>query len=156
MSMLDAMGLTLEDVMRAEDIIRVKPTHRDGRVCICGHAISKHTFAVGIVSCKPSRLNCPCKTIKPVIDVSDTRYFLRKTEGSGPLHALSRGMAALEAANGSGSWLIGVECQNPNCAKTPNSRVVPVPVDGRVSPPRVATSATGYDLLLCTTCTDSM
>ena len=156
MSMLDAMGLTLEEVARAEETVRVRPALRDGRICLCGHPVSRHIVAAGIVSCTLGRQTCPCKSVKPVIDVTDTRYFLKKTEGYGPLHALSRGVALLEEKGGSGDWIVTIECQNPNCAKTPNSRVIPVPVDGRVTPPRVATSATGYDLLLCTTCTDSM
>lgn len=156
MSMLDVMGLTAEEVAKVEESMRERPASRDGRICLCGHSVSRHIFAAGIATCNLGRQICPCKSIKPVIEVTDTRHFLKKTEGCGPLHALSRGMALLESKGGRGDWIIDVECQNPNCLKTPNSRVIPVPVDGRVTPPRVATSATGYDLLLCTTCTDSM
>jgi len=44
-------------------------------------------------------MGCPCKKVKPVIAVSDTRKFLRKSRGGGRQHALMLGVAALLATD---------------------------------------------------------
>ena len=79
---LEAMGLTFEEVQEADRKIveKAKAGGRDRRICVCGHALSKHTTYSGILTCKPSALLCPCKKIRPVLQCDDTRVFLRKTE----------------------------------------------------------------------------
>jgi len=148
---LKAMGLTTDEVIQVDSNLRTRPAKRDGRVCLCGHGVSKHTIVEvpgreTISSCKPSKMDCPCKKVRPVIDVEDTRPFLRKTMGSGSMHALSRGLAVLAESGKSADWIVDLVCDR--CEKKSDS-LFPVPVtkDGRI-----ATDATGYDALLCPKC----
>lgn len=70
---------------------------RDGRICACGHPVSRHYESVVTRDhvCRPTRMECPCRDLLPVLVTSDTRQFLWKTEGAGAgQHALSRGLAA--------------------------------------------------------------
>lgn len=146
---LAAMGLDLNEVMDVDSVLRARPQKRDGRICICGHGITKHTvFPNGKVMCKPSKMECPCKTVRAVIDAEDTRPFLRRTQGGGSEHALTRGLAALAMSEKEAHWIIDLVCDN--CGEF-NESIVPVPVtaDGRVSG---LTEATGYDRLLCPSC----
>jgi hypothetical protein len=105
---LAAMGMDLNEVLEIDSVLRTRPAKRDGRICLCGHGLSKHQDLGGYILCKPSKMDCPCKKIRAVIDTDDTRPFLRRTSGAGPLHALSRGLAALAQSgrvpNGLLSW----------------------------------------------------
>jgi hypothetical protein len=69
---------------------------RDGGICVCGHPSSRHTWVPerGRSVCQPTKLYCACMKKDVYIEVSDTRFFLRKTLGNGPEHAFSRGVAA--------------------------------------------------------------
>lgn len=147
---LAAMGMTTEEVSAIDSALRTRPQKRDGRICLCGHGVTKHLVTDGIVTCKPSKMDCPCKKVRPVIDAEDTRPFLRRTQGSGPRHALSRGLAALAESGKDANWIIDLTCDR--CmVSTPN--LVPVPV----TPTGFATSeATGYDALLCPTCREEV
>lgn len=146
---LAAMGLDLNEVLDMDNTLRSRPAVRDGRICICGHGVSKHTQYPGDrVRCKPSKMECPCRQVRAVIDVEDTRPFLRRTQGAGSEHALTRGLAALAQSGKEAHWLIDLVCDK--CGEF-SENIVPVPVtgDGRVSG---GTEATGYDMMLCTTC----
>lgn len=149
---LESMGLTLDEVREADETLRGRPKERDGRICICGHPVNRHTVTSGVVLCKPTRMECPCRKVRPVLDVSDTRAFLRKTAGPGPEHALSRGLRGLtdgrQGAGGaerSAEWVVDLECDR--CGG--NTRVVPAPV---TSSGNVVHEPTGYDALLCAEC----
>lgn len=69
----------------------------DKLICLCGHGVTRHTVSYGAVLCQPSRMVCPCKRVQPVLRVSDTRPFMRKSRGNGPAHALSLGIQGLLA-----------------------------------------------------------
>jgi hypothetical protein len=118
---------------------------RDGRICVCGHPAKRHNIYSGIVSCSPTRLVCPCKKLKPVVETSDTRVFLRKTRGAGPSHALAQGIFAASKKGHSVEWLIEMKCDK--CG-----------TEGKVSPVAVSQQgvvmyeATGFDVLLCQKC----
>jgi len=145
---LSAMGLSLDEVMEADSELRTRPATRDGRICICGHSMTKHKFDkfIGVHTCKPSKMDCPCKAPRPVLEAEDTRPFLRRTQGSGAMHALSRGLAALITSGKSAEWTIDMICDG---CKDPSDSLVPVPVtkDGIAK-----SEATGYDMLLCPDC----
>lgn len=151
-SALDAllkMGLTPEDVDRADIELaerRKANAAIDRHVCACGHAMSRHTIANGIVMCKPARMECLCKRARPVLVVQDTRLFIRKTEGGGAEHALTRGIRESLTKNKSVEWLIDLVCDR--CGKEADS-VVPVPVTQNGT---AVSRATGYDALLCPDC----
>ncbi len=145
---LEAMGLTFDEVEAADKAIvnKSKSGGRDKRICVCGHAVSKHTTYAGILTCKPSAMLCPCKKIHPVLTADDTRMFLRKTEGAGAMHALSRGIYACISAGKGVEWIIELACAR--CGKN-DSKVVPVPVSASG---RASDGPTGFDALLCSSC----
>lgn len=139
------MDFTIEEAQFEDDRLRSKPAERDGRICLCGHPVGRHTQAGGIVFCKPTRMECPCKSVRAVLDTDDVRPFLRKTEGAGTMHALGRGLAAAVNKNKKVTWLVDMVCDRCK-AEGP---VSPVPVTQR----GVAMSkATGFDALLCRAC----
>ena len=152
MDALSAMGLTPDEVAEADRKIteKTKAGNRDRRICVCGHAVSKHSNYAGILTCKPSALLCPCKKVNPVLESSDTRVFLRKTEGAGAMHALSRGIYAAIQSGKDVKWIIDLKCDR--CGST-ESNVVPVPV---TQSGYAADHATGFDALLCATCRTSV
>lgn len=145
-SALEALGMDMDEVLGIDEGLRVRPSHRDGRICLCGHGLSRHTLVDGIVSCVPSKMSCPCRNIRAVLDVEDTRPFLRKTQGPGPEHALSRGLAVLAASGKEGHWIIDLECDK--CGEH-SDRLSPVCVTATGVMVRMPT---GYDALLCPTC----
>lgn len=146
---LAALGLSADEAIEVDEKLKEKTT-RDSRICICGHAVNKHLQTNGIVMCTPSRMVCPCKNVRPVIEVEDTRLFLRKTTGPGFEHALVRGMAALAQAGKEARWLEDPKCDR--CSTT-EGRIVPVPITTGKS---VAYEATGRDALLCEKCMEEI
>lgn len=144
---LEALGLSLEEVLEADKKITgaTKKGRRDRRVCLCGHPIGRHSEYAGTMTCKPSALLCPCKAIKPVVEAEDIRPFLRKTEGSGAMHALTRGIAAAVSSGKEVTWLIEIKCDK--CGGTEN--VVPAAVTQNGF---LKDTATGFDVLLCHGC----
>lgn len=140
-----AMGISLDEAIEADEALRERPTSRDGRVCICGHGAGRHSLNNGVVWCKPARMDCPCKKLRPVLEVEDTRPFLRKTAGAGPLHALVRGMSAVLSSGKRVEWIIDLKCDK--CGA--EGQVAPVPVTRNGL---VMSEATGYDALLCMKC----
>ena len=146
---LAMIGLTADDVDEADVALaeqRKINASINRHVCACGHAMSRHTVVHGIVMCKPARMECPCKRSRPVLLAQDTRLFIRKTEGGGAAHALSRGIRESMAKGKSVEWLIDLVCDR--CGRDTVS-VTPVPVSqqGTARP-----YATGYDALLCSDC----
>lgn len=142
---LAALGLSVDEAVETDAKLK-KKVCRDPRICICGHAVNKHTVVNGIVMCNPSRMNCPCKSVRPVIEVDDTRRFLRKTTGPGYEHALIRGIAALHEIGKGMRWIEPPKCDR--CSAT-EGRIVPVPITAGKT---VAYEATGRDALLCEKC----
>lgn len=142
---LAAMGISVEEAAEADEALRERPLMRDGRVCLCGHGVGRHTSTGGVVWCKPARMDCPCKKIRPVLEVEDSRPFLRKTAGGGAMHALVRGISALVSSGKRADWIVDLECDK--CGGS--DEVVPVPVTRNGV---VADEATGYDALLCVGC----
>jgi hypothetical protein len=145
---LEKMGLSLEEVLEVDEKL-IKDTRRgkkDRRICLCGHPMSRHAEYAGVLSCKPTAMQCPCKKMRPVLEADDVRPFLRKTEGSGAMHALTRGIASAVSTGKMVNWIVDVVCDK--CGSTEGG-VVPAAVTqtGYLSP-----SATGFDVLLCGKC----
>lgn len=146
---LAAMGITLEEAIRVDKELtekNKKSRSRDSRICVCGHGMGKHNFYAGLVECKPTAMRCPCKKPKPILDTTDTRFFLRKTEGGGILHALSRGIASALAGGHEVNWI-----EQPSCdkCKTTEGPIQPVPV---TQSGVIVDYATGFDAMLCYSC----
>lgn len=138
------VDFTLEEATEAEKAL-TPGRERDGRICICGHPITRHVLVAGLVFCKPTRMECPCKEQRIVLDTSDTRSFLRKTEGQGPLHALGRGLQTAINAGHKVEWLVEMQCDR--CGE--QGPVAPVAVSQRGVAMDIPT---GYDKLLCRKC----
>lgn len=139
-----ALGLDADEVMSVDESLRDRPAVRDGRICLCGHGVTRHNKETGY--CLPSKMGCPCMKLRPVIDTEDTRPFMRKTQGMGSLHALSRGLAAVAMKGKEAHWIIELVCDK--CGEF-NDSIIPVPVSKQGV---VMNEATGLDFLLCPNC----
>lgn len=145
------LDFTQEEAQAAdESLLARQGRKRDGRICVCGHPVTRHTLlAGGLVYCKPTKMECPCKASRPVIESSDTRPFLRKTEGPGVLHALGRGIQAALKAGHDVDWLVDKQCDR--CGT--EGPVSPVPVTQRGV---AVNEPTGFDALLCRKCREQV
>lgn len=149
-SALAMLGIDLEEALEVDAELRQTVGERSREICVCGHPMSRHTVVNGIVFCKPSRMECPCKKARPVLEAEDMRAFLRKTAGSGPMHALTRGIAASAQKTKKVRWTIDLNCDR--CGKA-TGKVIPTPV----TQSGIAVSyATGYDALLCADCREKI
>lgn len=146
---LAALGIDLDEAVKVDKALKQRGP-RDTRICICGHGISKHTDIAGRVVCKPSAMQCSCKHTRPVLDVEDTRLFLRSTQGGGSMHALSRGLSALALAGKNATWLVELKCDR--CGAV-DEIVTPVPVSKEG---RSRSEDTGYHGLLCQSCREEI
>lgn len=151
---LAMLGINADEAVEVDKTLTRKPSS-DKRICLCGHGVSKHSSDAGVVQCIPARWYCPCKNIRPVIEVEDTRLFLRKTSGPGAEHALTRGMAALYSADKGVEWIIDIKCDKCGIEATPagDVRITPVAVTEYKT---VAYEATGFDALLCDSCLEEI
>ena len=149
---LEGMGLSIEEVLEVDRKIlgETKKGRRDRRVCLCGHAVARHSEYAGHLTCKPSALLCPCKAVKPVIEADDIRAFMRRTEGAGAMHALTRGIASTVSSGKEVTWLVELKCDK--CGSIA-SNVVPAAV---TQSGRLADGATGFDALICHDCRVTM
>ena len=92
----NALGITDEQVKESDN--RQKSRGRtDKRLCMCGHGVSKHRWDkdTGLWNCRPNAASCPCKSPTAVIEVTNTKSFLRKTTGGGLSHALMAGLQGM-------------------------------------------------------------
>ena len=114
---MDEFDLDLEEASGYNAAYKQEPRSSDRRICICGHAMSRHHFNdyTGSHYCKPGQLACACINPRAVLEVPNTRYFMRKSHGSGPKHALVLGaVASIEALgddfSNSRKWLVEELC----------------------------------------------
>jgi hypothetical protein len=147
--MLKTLGTSAEEVetSRRTGEANASRGKTDKRICACGHRVAAHTEIAGVTFCKPSRMECPCKKCRPVLEAEDTRVFIRATTGGGKLHALSQGLYNLIQRGKNARWIIELKCDR--CGEESEKPLSPVPV----TQSGVAVSyATGYDALLCDEC----
>lgn len=102
-------GLKVEEIIAGLEETRLA-NERDRRVCMCGHPVARHKELRGQIRCQPSRMACKCSDCVPAVEVSNTRFFLRKTTGPGAQHALARGLLAAAQAGVEIRWLVDVTC----------------------------------------------
>lgn len=112
------LGITEEEIESVRrDMDDRKRRVKDSRVCICGHAATRHVQAYGVSRCQPGRMACPCGSLQVVLEASDIRGFMCKTTGPGRGHALVKGIAGAERlAERTGvaleiEWVVEVRCQ---------------------------------------------
>lgn len=104
----DALSLLAFDSSAVDEVLeeRKLDKKKDGRICVCGHAMKHHHESDGKSLCMPSRINCKCRYQRTVVETSDVRYFLQVTTGMGPRHALSIGMVSAVKAGKEVKWAI--------------------------------------------------
>lgn len=140
------MGIELDEAVEIDQMLQTR-VRRDRRVCLCGHGVARHSDEYGAVQCRSNKWNCKCKKIQPVLEVQDTRLFMRKTEGPGAFHALNRGIVSAAAKEHEMSWIEGAlvchKCGDTEAKVT----VVPVSQAGIVQD-----YDTGYNAFLCDNC----
>lgn len=94
-------------------------------ICICGHAISKHSDPSSSRKyCASGKMLCRCSEPKPVLKVEDARFFIRWTHGWGPKHALALGLNSYLKTGKSVEWLIQpvcFVCKDPSRSVSPAS-----------------------------------
>ena len=144
-SIFDNFNVTEEEAVEALEEVKKNPHRRDGAICICGHARSKHLVGSLGTTCVPAKQYCPCKKVRVVVETSDTRNFLFKTDGAGANHALMKGITKAITGGAEVEWLAGNLCDR--CGEQKKVDVVPVSQRGVTM-----NEATGYDALLCVTC----
>lgn len=159
----DFLDVTLEEVEEAKERAAEKTMLKDGRVCVCGHSSKRHTVTRGTWQCSANRASCACRENRPVIRVDNARIFLRKTVGSGALHALSQGMAdALTPKTKKDKdgddvfvpaqnieWLIELKCDA--CGEDAE-RLIPVCIN---ESGRIMDFSTPKSLLICRPCREN-
>ena len=139
---------SIDEARESERTHKNGADRRDKRVCLCGHAMSAH-MVDSVSVCSPSKMYCPCKVARAVLEVQDCRLFVRKTRGAGSQHALSLGVVASLERGKKVEWIIEQRCDR---CKTPG-KVSPVPVTHEGF---ARSDATGFDALLCMVCRESV
>lgn len=144
--LLAGLDITVEEATEAYNKIK-SAGNRDGRICICGHAMGYHAFIEGrgVHKCNAQKQNCSCKNPRPVLITSNARAFMKKTYGSAGLHALTQGVVTAINAGGSVDWIVELKCDK--CGNA--NQVVPCPV---TQSGLVSSEATGWDKFLCREC----
>ena len=156
-SSIDALAMTGIELEELQDVgaALLKEPPKDSRVCICGHSMNKHAVINGYVSCKPSRMSCPCKAVRPVLISTNVRPFMRKSLGSGSAHALMQGFRKAIELDAEISWIDPPTCDyqknGSKCGST--EQVVPCLVTQNGF---YTTEPTGYDVFLCVSCKENL
>lgn len=156
-SAIDALAMTGIELEELQDVgaALLKEPPKDSRVCICGHSMNKHAVINGYVSCKPSRMSCPCKAVRPVLTSTNVRPFMRKSLGSGSAHALMQGFRKAIELDAEISWIEPPTCDyqknGSKCGST--EQVVPCLVTQNGF---YTTEPTGYDVFLCVSCRENL
>lgn len=123
---------------------------RTGHICVCGHPVGRHTYvpARNRYTCSANKNNCKCAQNRPVIEVENARLFLRKTIGTGAMHALGQGIKAALDAGQNIEWLVPQQC---DMCKKPG-KVSPVAVNFIGDRIAIMNTSTESDGLLCAEC----
>lgn len=143
---LEAFDFSEDDIRKVNEEMSAVGVERDARICICGHSVRRHGgMDVGAVYCSPSKMQCPCKHLRVVIETQDTRDFLRKTVGSGAMHALGRGIQTAMEKKHWVKWVIDIKCDK--CGKEGPVSPVPCTKQGVIM-----NEASEMTALLCSEC----
>jgi hypothetical protein len=120
------------------------------RICSCGHSAGSHEAAGGVMTCVSGRMWCTCRYYREVLEVDDARHFKFASTGSGPRHALTKGIRSLQKAGKQAKLLVEKTCEQ--CA-TPTPLLIPVMFNSDRQPTHSGGVAT---LLLCDSCLEDM
>lgn len=83
---------------------------QERQVCICGHALVRHTKGDVAGYCNYGKAWCDCTEPIPVLDPDDLRPFVYSTTGVGKKHALAKALYTLRKNGKSARWLIERVC----------------------------------------------
>lgn len=147
---IEELGLQPDEAIKVDREL-TKRLPRDNRICICGHALSRHHSQDGVERCFPSRMACVCQKIRPVLEAEDTRVFLRKTSGPGFEHALIRGLASLTEKGKTAVWSVEPVCDKCGADRS-QSPIMPVPLTFNGGVARSEEQQSGLHALLCQDC----
>jgi len=144
---LDAFGFSESEIEAELRKNRLAPPSK--QVCICGHAVNKHSEpSEGRWYCRTANHDCPCGGPEPILVVQDTRYFMKKTEGYGPMHALSYGLMRLRQEKKWARFIIELKCDR---CKAEDTKLFPVPLSPEL---RVVRRPSPINKLVCNDCLD--
>lgn len=144
-SALEHLGIDEQAIANHRKELKAKEYNRG--VCVCGHAMNKHTkYGINEWSCQTARMWCPCEAPKVIVEVSDTRYFMTKSRGYGEKHALSTGLSRLHEKGGTSKLVIEPKCFRCEEVKYP---LVPAAFDRHI---RLIFKPGPYNGLFCRDC----
>lgn len=146
---LSAMGFDPDEAERTDKELTINARTKDKRICLCGHSVGRHDMELGRPVCVVGKLACNCRNLQPVLTVTDTRPFIRKTEGSSLNHALARGIAAARKIDVDISFIEESWACHKCGVAGEAVRLVPMTVTANGLP---ANYDTGYNSLLCDDC----
>ncbi len=145
--LIEEMGLDYEEVLKADDE-RERGRPKSKTVCICGHALTRHEdMGDGRAPCNALMRNCRCRNPHAVIETSDVRVFMSKTEGGGALHALTRGLLTAHKKGIEVSWI--EDARYCHKCETVEGRLTPIAVSRNGIPQN---EDTGYNAFFCDDC----
>lgn len=145
--LFDSLGISVNSVK--EFLNNRDKFDSSKQVCICGHAINKHSgFEEGYPQCLTGRHYCPCLKKRPVLYTHDTRFFMRKTYGPGSKHALAAGLLRLREEKINSYWLEEPQCWHPDCSKR-NKLIFPVALN---KSNQIVDEEGPINIFLCETC----
>lgn len=165
MDTFSLLGVSPEDAARMTRMAKEKG-RRDSRICVCGHAGGAHSplrvkpgeenkdiieFKFGEIVCQAGKTPCACERFQWVATAQDVRSFIYKTEGAGPLHALTKGAIASEMRGKEVTWREDLVCFT--CLK-PSSEVGPLIAIAYNERKGEAHRSTNMNRLHCETCRD--
>lgn len=96
----NSLSFSEEDVEAVIDEFEIEKS-LNGQICACGHTVKQHTYSsiLGKTMCKSGKQLCNCAHVNAVLKVSNSRFFMRKSTGHGPRHALSLGILSVVKEN---------------------------------------------------------
>ena len=97
----------------------------DRTICSCGHPSVHHGPFQNQMSCSFMNKYCPCRSLLPVIEAEDLRFFQKTTNGEGANHALALGITSSIRSKKKIQWVVKPVCMN---CKSETERIRPVPL----------------------------
>lgn len=143
-----SMGLDPNEAVEVDRRLTTKP-RRDKRICLCGHSVGRHDVSLGRPVCVVGKQYCNCRKLTPVLEVEDTRTFIRKTEGSALNHALTRGLASAIESGQTVTWIEEARFCYRCDMSGEDIRLTPMAVSANGVP---QAEDTGYNVLFCDDC----
>jgi hypothetical protein len=119
-------------------------------ICMCGHALSRHTKTESGGFCTVSKAWCDCSGPLAVLEPSDLRPFRFSTTGIGEKHALTKGLYKLRREGNEAKWLIDLKCFK--CGATETTLLPTALTRDR----RISLGSGHSNAFLCNPCIDSL